>query len=200
MRGARINSREGTLDELGQQQGRVCKRQKSVVIALTNEKWRVELHQISDILGSIGDSDVNLEEIGLAEDRGFAGRGWICDKCGLIIERAADGWVQWREFGAESKNRKLRGERALGRDLQLVHADPASPHPIKTGEKYGCQFDDNDPAYMTMDLSLPEFLGPNGLMHLLDFIAKGSVETVEVLEMIKRLNVPGYEQARMHID
>ena len=64
---------------------------------------------------------------------------------------------------------------------------------------YGCQFDDDDPAYMSMDLSLTEFLGPDGLMHLLDFIAKGRVETSEVLEMIKRLNVPGYEQSRIHI-
>jgi hypothetical protein len=65
---------------------------------------------------------------------------------------------------------------------------------------YGGQFDDDDPAYMTMDLSLPEFWGPDGLMHLPDFIAQGSVETSEALEMIKRLNVPGYERARIHID
>ncbi len=61
---------------------------------------------------------------------------------------------------------------------------------------YGCQFNDDDPTYMSMDSSLSEFLGPDGLMHLLDFVAKNSVETSEVLEMIKRLNVPGYEQGR----
>jgi hypothetical protein len=142
---------------------------------------------------------VNLERNGFAEDRGFAGRGWICDRCGLVIEKAADGWVQWREFGAESKTRKLCGERALGRDLQLVHANSASPLPIKAGEAYGCQFNDDDPAYMSMDLSLTEFLGPDGLLHLLDFIAKNSVETAEVLEIIKRLHVPGYEQNRVPI-
>ncbi len=141
--------------------------------------------------------DVNIEKDRFTEDRGFTGRGWICDKCGLVIEKASDGWVQWREYGAESKTSKVRGERALGRDLQLVHAGSASPLPIKAGEMYGCQFDDDDPAYMTMDLSLPEFLGPDGLLHLLDFIAKSSVETSEVLEMIKRLNLPGYEQTRI---
>ena len=57
---------------------------------------------------------MNLEKNRLTEDSGFAGRGWICDKCGHVIENASDGWVQWREFGAESKTRKLRGEHALG--------------------------------------------------------------------------------------
>ena len=50
---------------------------------------------------------------------------------------------------------------------------------------------------MSMDLALPEFLGPDGLLHFLDFIAKGSIETPDVLEMIKRLHVKGYEQARI---
>ena len=147
-----------------------------------------------------GASDMNLERLEeerLAEVRSFAGQGWICDKCGLPIESAADGWVQWREFRAESKSRKLRGERPLGRDLHLVHTASSSPLPITPGVLYGCQFDDDDPTYISMDLALPEFLGPNGLLRLLDFIAQASVETSEVLEMIKRLHVQGYEQTRI---
>jgi len=34
-----------------------------------------------------------------------------------------------------------------------------------------------------MDLCLPENLGPDGLLHLLDFITKSSAEACEVLEM-----------------
>jgi len=141
---------------------------------------------------------MNSEMDESVEDRGFVGRGWICDKCGQTIERATDGWVQWREFAAESELRKLRGERPLGRDLQLVHNSSASPLRVQAGEMYGCQFNDDDPAYMSMDLSLPEFLGPGGLLHLLEFIAESRVDTREVVEMIKRLNVPGYEQGRIH--
>jgi hypothetical protein len=48
------------------------------------------------------------------------------------------------------------------------------------------------------DLPLESFLGPDGLMELLSFIAGGELPTPEVLEMIKRLHIPGYEEARLH--
>ena len=51
-----------------------------------------------------------------------------------------------------------------------------------------------------MDEGLPDFLGSDGLMKLLSFIADDHVESSEVLEMLKRLNIPGYERARMHFE
>jgi hypothetical protein len=37
-------------------------------------------------------------------------------------------------------------------------------------------------------------------MHLLSFLARDELPKDEVLEMIKRLHVPGYEHARLHFD
>ncbi len=51
---------------------------------------------------------------------------------------------------------------------------------------------------MLHDLSLTDFLGPDGLMLLLELIEEKALPTAEVLEMIKRLHVPGYELARQH--
>ncbi len=125
------------------------------------------------------------------ESRGFDDRGWICDECDRTIEKASDGWVQWRVFEAETRARKLKGQEPLARDLQLVHHS-------SDGVNFGCQFIDHDPAYMILDEGLPDFLGPDGLMKLLGFIANKQVKTSEVLEMIKRLNIPGYEHARIY--
>lgn len=44
------------------------------------------------------------------------------------------------------------------------------------------------------------FLGADGLMMLLGFIANNELPTPEVLEMIKRLHIPGYEHARLHFE
>lgn len=53
---------------------------------------------------------------------------------------------------------------------------------------------------MVNDLPLTHFLGPDGLMQLLAYIAEEHVERAEVLELIKRLFIPGYEHARLHFD
>ena len=46
------------------------------------------------------------------------------------------------------------------------------------------------------DLPLKSFLGADGLMLLLSLIAEKRTPTEQVLEMIKRLHIPGYEHAR----
>ena len=136
---------------------------------------------------------MNLDGNELNEYRGFDGRGWICDKCARTIERAIDGWGQWRGVEAESKDRKTKGQVPLGRDLQLVHHS-------SDGIRFGCQFKEHDPAYLILDEGLPDFLGSDGLMKLLSFIADDHIESSEVLEMIKRLNIPGYERSRMYFE
>ena len=138
----------------------------------------------------------DLDELG--NFRGLDGRGWICDSCGNIIDKATDGWIQWRDFHAESKERKRLGQHPLCRDLQLVHHAPASPRRVDHVRYFGCQFNDQDPTYGVKDLPLTFFLGPDGLMKMLAFIAEEDVERNEVLEMIKRLFIVGYEHARLH--
>ena len=114
---------------------------------------------------------------------------WTCDVCEGAIATAEDGWVEWIAY---------RGRVRPGRDLRLVHARPASPN------RRGCQFDERQEydadGGLVHDLSLPDFLGANGLMRLLALIAEESVDRPLVLEMIKRLHIPGYEDAWRHFD
>jgi hypothetical protein len=46
------------------------------------------------------------------------------------------------------------------------------------------------------DAALDEYVGVDGLVRLLEMISEGRVPTEEVLTLIQRLHVPGYEQAR----
>lgn len=125
--------------------------------------------------------------------KGFDGKGWICDRCGQAIVRAQDGWVQWLS--------KHESGNWSGRDLQLVHHLPASP----IGQKRpGCQFNEQAEFAkdkMTVgDLHLTHFLSKDGLMDLLSMLVEGGLPQNEVIEMIKRLHIPGYEHARHHFD
>lgn len=111
---------------------------------------------------------------------------WTCDTCGEPILRTEDGWVEWIEFHTPD------GEK--GRDLRLVHIRPASP----TGRR--CQFNQDAERLrdggLVADVHLADFLGVDGLMELLSMLAEGRIPHDEVIEMIKRLHIPGYDQAR----
>ena len=117
---------------------------------------------------------------------------WICDTCEEKIENPKDGWVEWIVV--------RDGEKRKGRNLRLVHHMPASP----LGKPKGCQFDGkvefSKDRGIVADLSLEDFLGPNGLMRLLVFLSENELPKEDVLEMIKRLFIPGYEVARHHFD
>lgn len=118
---------------------------------------------------------------------------WTCDTCGQSIKSPEDGWVEWINFAAKHQRQS--------RDLRLVHHRPVSP--LKDRE-HGCQFDgaaefEKDHG-LVADRSLEAFLGANGLMNLLELIATRRLPTDEVLEMIKRLHIPGYERARPHFE
>lgn len=120
--------------------------------------------------------------------RGFDDRGWICDTCGGIIEIAEDGWVEWHN---PVQNGKVERR---GQDLRLVH------HTKSHDQESKCQFDNHDRQFMVKDVPLDWFLGSDGLMSLLALIAEDRVTSEEVLEMIKRLHIPGYEHTRLHFD
>ena len=115
-------------------------------------------------------------------------KNWICDTCGGNIETPDDGWVQWITLGSSK----------LGRDLQLVHKFDTS----KGGRKDLCMFNQTaeyaKDKGIIADNSLSEFIGPDGLIRMMVFISHSELPTLEVLEMMKRLHIPGYEQARKH--
>ena len=114
---------------------------------------------------------------------------WTCDVCGGPIKSVEDGWVEWLS-GNE-------GEKDTG--LRLVHNRPSSPR------ANGCQYDGTleyrRSGRTVADLDLATFSSPDGLMQLLEFLSRDEFAyKEEVLQMIKRLHVPGYEKAHRHLD
>jgi hypothetical protein len=111
---------------------------------------------------------------------------WICDSCGHLIETPEDGWVEWINLGPSKP----------GRDLRLVHRYGAGPR--RNGCLHNEQAEFARDEGTAADLDLPSFLGPDGLMRLLVFISQSELPIPEVLQMIKRLHIPGYEHAHSH--
>jgi len=118
---------------------------------------------------------------------------WICDTCGEKIISPDKGMIEW--YSREDEDGIRRSSK-----LRLVHQLSASPLRKMNMFRKGCAFDLHE---NTMNVEgfvsnepLSAFLGPDGLMRLLSLIAGGEFPVVEVLKMIKRLHVPGYEIAR----
>ena len=112
-------------------------------------------------------------------------RYWICDKGGKKIESVKDGWVEWliptKNNIPETHNKGMR----------IVHATNC----LYTD--WECDKENAIPG----DDSLENFYGPDGLMNLLQFVSDDMFENKEeVLEIIKRIHIPGYEYARNFID
>jgi hypothetical protein len=65
-------------------------------------------------------------------------------------------------------------------------------------EKQVCQYDFRhefrNGQSVVEGLPLERFVGPDGLMLLLSLIATGDMPTNEVMELAKRVQIPGYEQ------
>jgi hypothetical protein len=110
---------------------------------------------------------------------------WFCDSCGERIEKVEDGWVEWITYPDKKGKDKTR-------NFRLVH------------KQSSCQFNEKDEYKkdkgIVADVPLKSFLGVDGLTYLLSKIAINEIPTEEVLEMIKRLHVPGYEATRRHAD
>jgi hypothetical protein len=96
--------------------------------------------------------------------------------------------VEWLASDKRGKTR-LKG-------VRLVHTRAASP---KIRQKCYCRYDAarefHDRRRLVEGLSLARFVGPDGLMLLLSFVASEEAPRNEVLELIKRVQIPGYELA-----
>lgn len=113
---------------------------------------------------------------------------WRCDTCGETIDSAEHGWVEWKAVDTGGQFRKV--------GFRLVHSFPNG-----RGDG-GCMYNDRHFASneSLSDLPLDSFLGPDGLMQLLEYTSDNPASADELLEMIKRLHIPGYEQARRHFE
>jgi len=116
---------------------------------------------------------------------------WTCDSCGEPIEEVGHGWVEWLTYINENNY--------FQRGFRLVHHCTAH-EPLDTRCQYREPLEWQRNSPIVSDLPLERFLGPDGLILLLSFIAQGTLPFEEVLEMIKRLHVPGYEEARFHFE
>jgi hypothetical protein len=78
--------------------------------------------------------------------------------------------------------------------LRLVHHRNTSP---RWPEPHGCQYNPRDEFRrnrgIVEGLALDRFAGPDGLMLLLSMIAGRELPMLELIELAKRVQVPGYE-------
>ena len=111
---------------------------------------------------------------------------WICDNCGKKIESIEEGWVEWLETknGAEIFN-SYQG-------IRIVHSARCNYNQDLVYKKYSA---------IVGDMDLQSFSGADGLMDLLLFISEENFKNnEELLEVIKRIHIPGYEEARLFFD
>lgn len=112
---------------------------------------------------------------------------FVCDHCNSIVQNTMDdGWLEW-----------LQDDEGKAHSFRLVHRHSR------------CQKHSHSGA--CMDNHLPEFVGPAGLWHVLWMITPdlrtdgtrlpGATvrDAYEWVTLFKRLQVPGYEQARLFL-
>ncbi len=121
------------------------------------------------------------------------GMNLTCDTCGEKINSPEQGRIEWFSFNDENGVRRHC-------NLRLVHDILVSPLKKMNLKRKGCAFDLHEEFFKSEGSveshALSEFLGPDGLMRLLSFIANAEFPVADVIRMIKRLNIPGYETAR----
>lgn len=106
--------------------------------------------------------------------------GWHCDSCARLITSVSDGWVEWLASEDDTGATILNG-------LRLVHRESCR-YDARTVFRHG--------RSVVEGLCLERFIGPDGLILLLSLLAAAELPTVEVIELAKRVQIPGYELAR----
>jgi hypothetical protein len=116
--------------------------------------------------------------------------GWRCDSCGETISNLNAGWVEWLASADEQEMAKASG-------LQLVHSERDS---TRGSAPHGCRYEQRDEfrknRKIVEGLPLERFVGLDGLVLILSLIAEHELPTEELLELTRRVQIPGYEQAR----
>ena len=111
---------------------------------------------------------------------------WTCDSCRKPISSLEDGWLEW-----------LTDPSGRCHGLRLVHHMQIG---LPLG--YRCSYDGLRERARSgselEDMDLIEFLGQDGLMELISMRDEPRFADTGITEMIKRLHIPGYEEARHH--
>jgi hypothetical protein len=115
--------------------------------------------------------------------------GWRCDSCGGPVSGLEAGWVEW--LAAED----IEGTPIVS-GLRLVHRANTSP---RWREPHGCQYNARDEFRKNRGtvegLALDRFAGADGLMLLLSMMTERELPSQELIELTKRVQIPGYEAA-----
>ena len=106
--------------------------------------------------------------------------GWRCDSCARIITSVSDGWVEWLASEDDTGASMANG-------LRLVHRESC---------RYDARTVFRNRRSVVEGLCLERFIGADGLILLLSLLAAGELPTIEVIELAKRVQIPGYELAR----
>jgi hypothetical protein len=114
--------------------------------------------------------------------------GWKCSSCAEVITCIEDGWVVWLTTETE------RGNPVHG--LRLVHKETKQGNSGAHSCRYDPRAEFRKDQTLVEGLPLERFMGSDGLMLLLSFLAVGELPKDDVLELTKRLQVPGYELTR----
>jgi len=113
--------------------------------------------------------------------------GWRCDSCGELVSDLQAGWVEWLAAEDTEGKPKVSGSR-------LVHHRNTSP---RWRKPCGCQYNPRDEfrknRSIVEGLALDRFAGPDGLMLLLSMILEREFPAQELIELTKRVQIPGYE-------
>lgn len=113
--------------------------------------------------------------------------GWRCDSCGEPVSDLQAGWVEW--IAAEG----IEGEAEVS-GLRLVHRFNTSP---RSPEAFGCRYNPLEEFRknkgIVEGLPLDRFTGPDGLTLLLWMMAEDELPVQELIELTKRVQIPGYE-------
>lgn len=115
-------------------------------------------------------------------------QGWRCDSCGDFITSVQAGWVEWLASEDKHGNDVLSG-------LRLVHRERQ-----KKVRTHNCRYDPlqefRSGKTIVEGLPLERLVGPDGLMVLLSLLAEGELPHTDILELLKRVQIPGYELIR----
>ncbi|KML07133.1 hypothetical protein [Rossellomorea marisflavi] len=106
---------------------------------------------------------------------------WYCDFCGEVIDSAKDGMLEWDSFVLEE------GREFTAENFRIVHhravKDCRPPHADKN----------------LSDGHLHWYTGPHGLSDLLDIETRHRLDTIKFHNIIRRLHVDYYEEARTYL-
>ena len=107
---------------------------------------------------------------------------FICDECGEVIEKVEDGWIEW----FDDFENPIHG-------FRIVHYSSASP---RNEQGRTCYYPESSAL---CDHHLRDVTGSNGLAYLLSFFERNLGDPKELAEIIRRIRIPHYEEARQYL-